>query len=1399
MFLGKRLDDLSEFVNWGLREDAESITNNIIGPMRSAHLFRSRSAPLHHEFALFCFGKPGAAESWVRVERAARRKAAGLLPQTDSFGPLLGGVELRESISFGCQKSDLCDNADELASVFALPESTTTSEIDAAGHLNLSEIAFQLNETSRADPLYQLFAANCRWFARRTVLSIAQRLDALELVDSLMWKGRAIDSEKLSDKLRHDWFGGRQLAGTRGQEIRASNLLSLAHTSLMSNRFLDALEKARQALAILECIECPTNTQLDLLYHVCWYIGCAYMGRERAIDGFPYFKRAQRVAKAMGLGERVLSLEGMYASCLAKIGRLEEALELRENVIRDFRQQLERASSDHDLPYTREKLSNVLTDHANDLLRVRRTGEALDTIQDAVAIHRELVNYRPDLHRRAFGQSLSLLSAVFIALRRYKEACATALEALEMTREAFAQHPEISRQNLALRLYDYGTACGREGLQEESLQAFTESTMHWEHLHQKEPDFYLPDYAFSLTMWGSSLYLTGRRLEAAKKLNDGMLFETMLYERDQSLYHARFSLIAYTVSMALFSLGDQKALDLGLKDLAISRRLATQSHEEEVTLVDRLVKYARCVLIPHSQKVPWTEEALRFGYDAIQEAIACFGDAADATIARTESLGTALLVLSEHHRISERILDAVVTAVQGFEFLVSSFVPGEPRLVEEVKRAVAQCSNTLGGLFQQDQPDGLTWARRYLIRLREMSTAYPEIFEEELAARLWKHAVWAVEMLKEREDITFFDEAIATARRVCDRFPPTAHESSNSALAQALYSYAGFLEREQSDESPPLMIELLEEAVVIAKQLIARDPKAHAQLSSVIFAAYAEALRKTGRAIEAVEASALVITSVRARVLASVTDSNELAVLLASSLSTHSGYLCEANRLDEAYETCCEAILLSRELFSINSETHRETLAVTLNNLFAILCRLGHLAQSTEAAIETLHHFRILRRSHTFQHAAVFDALLGNLCHIADNTPGTLLSSKISVALSYAFYELNPEQASQNLLDKHLQYAVKLQEEGFLEEAIEVGKRAAEYCRTMFENDPASIRHHLAKVLDNLATDLLNSGNVSACLPLMEECTVHLRILFGSDSAHYGGPLAHILYAHAGALRKLDRDEEALLLLSGAVKLAREQCSSHPTTNIQRILAAALIDHATCCIEQQASVQIRKFLEEAVTLWRSVAKDSPDDLHHLATAVKTLALQLWSTNDCQQAFDLALEGVTLNRQLFKNEPDSHRASLADCLLQYAAMAEVRSQSDIVLAVAEEAVGLTRELYENDPEAHLELLVHRLLSHAEYCRRAELNEKTVQHLSVALPLLRTLVDGQHFQPVILAEALHSYFVSSWNINHHSDALSALAEHIVVMEKLAEVEPEKYERYVESKRQLFESLMRVSADS
>lgn len=109
----------SDFADWATLEEVNSSLHHQIGPVRSVALFRDRRAPLHHEFVLLSFGSQnGSPTSWVRLERAARRKAHWHMLQRDSFGPLFGGATLLESVSFGRVQEDLIHApADELASI----------------------------------------------------------------------------------------------------------------------------------------------------------------------------------------------------------------------------------------------------------------------------------------------------------------------------------------------------------------------------------------------------------------------------------------------------------------------------------------------------------------------------------------------------------------------------------------------------------------------------------------------------------------------------------------------------------------------------------------------------------------------------------------------------------------------------------------------------------------------------------------------------------------------------------------------------------------------------------------------------------------------------------------------------------------------------------------------------------------------------------------------------------------------------------------------------------------------------------------------------------------------------------------------------------------------------------
>lgn len=90
--------------------------------MQEAHLFRSRKAPFHHEYVVVLLRNARGLESWLRLERAARRKIRAALPQLDTSKPLFGGVKLRESASFGSTLDSLVQDSDELAVVTMSPD-----------------------------------------------------------------------------------------------------------------------------------------------------------------------------------------------------------------------------------------------------------------------------------------------------------------------------------------------------------------------------------------------------------------------------------------------------------------------------------------------------------------------------------------------------------------------------------------------------------------------------------------------------------------------------------------------------------------------------------------------------------------------------------------------------------------------------------------------------------------------------------------------------------------------------------------------------------------------------------------------------------------------------------------------------------------------------------------------------------------------------------------------------------------------------------------------------------------------------------------------------------------------------------------------------------------------------
>ncbi len=258
--LKERRPTMDQFFRWAayikrgpLNASTSQSPAQDIGCVHSVHLFRERKAPLHHEFALVSFTNGLGQYSWIRLERAARIKNRWL--QADSFGPILSGAALRETVTVGAWKEELLSiesPVDEVAAVRmndSLPSESKNGVV-------IDDFVEHLQTISKAKPEYQLFSANCRWFARRILLSTAQRLQSLggPAKYRFLWKMKPVTYDLLFTKIQGDPFGGKQLEKSEGQIIKARSLIDLAANQRENSKYPEALASCDEALWILHAM-----------------------------------------------------------------------------------------------------------------------------------------------------------------------------------------------------------------------------------------------------------------------------------------------------------------------------------------------------------------------------------------------------------------------------------------------------------------------------------------------------------------------------------------------------------------------------------------------------------------------------------------------------------------------------------------------------------------------------------------------------------------------------------------------------------------------------------------------------------------------------------------------------------------------------------------------------------------------------------------------------------------------------------------------------------------------------------------------------------------------------------------------------------------------------------------
>ena len=159
-------------------------------------------------------------------------------------------------------------------------------------------------------------------------------------------------------------------------------------------------------------------------------------------------------------------------------------------------------------------LAASLNNLSNRFSAVGRREEALASIEEAVAILRDLAPARPDTFRPDLAASLNNLSNCFSALGRREKALASIEEAVSILRDLAADRPDAFRPNLATSLNNLSNRFSAVGRREEALALIEEAAVILRDLVVTRPDAFRPDLAGSLNNLSAHFSELGRDEEA---------------------------------------------------------------------------------------------------------------------------------------------------------------------------------------------------------------------------------------------------------------------------------------------------------------------------------------------------------------------------------------------------------------------------------------------------------------------------------------------------------------------------------------------------------------------------------------------------------------------------------------------------------------------------------------------------------------------------------------------------------------------------------------------------------------------------------------------------------------------------------------------------------------------
>ncbi|KAF8330391.1 uncharacterized protein EI90DRAFT_3060582 [Cantharellus anzutake] len=520
----KKFYKVEDFVEWlydeqGLGQDWS---------VRSAHLFRETD-PIHHEYAIFGL-QESSFSSWLRVERAARFKDRRHRLQADMFDPLFKGTPLRQQLWLGASKEDIISPNGREILVLSIHDPDTA-------RLSLQELTHQISESSAISDIYLLFTENCRWFARRNILSLGERMRMMNHLISLSWKGKEADPGGLASLLGKDPNGGWQLGGTKGAYLQADSLVEAARVALSQGRPREAIPFAEEALSLLEPLDDPKRAVRLLIAR-----SSAHRHLASALEETGELPMAlHHMREACELSTTTFADHfqlyvyntNSLVGILNMLGDTAEALNRRRHIVSLVRglhnNQPERWVSEALSEYLKNWAVEICGLPAND--PARDLDHAIDCVQESITIRTGLYELSPDLYKDDLSHTFAVLANVLDDRGDFLEALAAQRKAVDILK---AGDDEIGdhKHQLAERLDNLACYAEKLGDLHAAQAAAYEANDIWKALDPNSKEILSLQRPRTLIRLSHYLEREGKLTDALDYLEEGLRLFRSAFDED---------------------------------------------------------------------------------------------------------------------------------------------------------------------------------------------------------------------------------------------------------------------------------------------------------------------------------------------------------------------------------------------------------------------------------------------------------------------------------------------------------------------------------------------------------------------------------------------------------------------------------------------------------------------------------------------------------------------------------------------------------------------------------------------------------------------------------------------------------------------------------------------------